>query len=74
MISTTPLDERIPRVRRLPDSQLVHVTDLYTDEEIQDLCLPTTKLCPSDKVQNSLNVRLDGPNGSRIVMGHRGPR
>ena len=25
------LDERIPRIRQLPDSQLVHVTSLYTD-------------------------------------------
>ena len=30
-----PIDERVPRVRRLPDSRLVHVTDLYTAEELK---------------------------------------
>ena len=61
-----PLDERIPRVRRLPDSQLVHVTDLYTDEEIKtSVCY--NEALPLGHVQNSLNVRLDGPNGSRIT-------
>ena len=28
-----PRDERIPRLRRLPDSQLVHNRDLYTEAE-----------------------------------------
>ena len=30
-----PIDERVPRVRQLPDSRLVHVTDLYTAEELK---------------------------------------
>ena len=30
-----PIDERVPRVRQLPDSRLVHVTELYTAEELQ---------------------------------------
>ncbi len=60
------LDERIPRVRRLPDSQLVHVTDLYTDEEFKTSVAYNEALSVGQS-QNSLNVRLDGPNGSRIV-------
>ena len=30
-----PRDERIPRVRHLPDGQLAYVPDLYTDQERQ---------------------------------------
>ena len=30
-----PIDERVARVRRLPDSRLVHITDLYTAEELK---------------------------------------
>ena len=30
-----PRDERIPRVRHLPDSLLVHVPDLFTNQERQ---------------------------------------
>ena len=30
-----PIDERVPRVRQLPDSRLAHVTDLYTAEELK---------------------------------------
>ena len=32
-----PIDERVPRIRQLPDSRLVHVTDLYTAEELKTL-------------------------------------
>ena len=28
-----PWDESVPRVRRLPDSQLVHITDLYSEQD-----------------------------------------
>ena len=31
-----PTDERVPRFRRLPDSCLVHIDDLYTAEELKD--------------------------------------
>ena len=30
-----PTDERVPRFRRLPDSRLVHVEDLFTAEELK---------------------------------------
>ena len=61
-----PLDERIPRLRHLPDSQLVHASSLYTDEEMKTSVAYNDALSRSD-TQDSLNVRLDGPDGSRIV-------
>ena len=61
-----PLDERIPRLRHLPDGRLVHVTDLYTDEELRTSVVYNEAL-PLGDTRNSLNVRLDGPNGSRII-------
>ena len=30
-----PLDERVPRFRQLPARHLVHITDLYTAEELK---------------------------------------
>lgn len=61
-----PVDERVPRVRSLPDSRLVHIDDLYTEKEKKtsrayNECLPDTEC------QDSLLVRLDVPDGSRIV-------
>ena len=60
------VDERVPRLRRLPDSRLVHTADLYTDEEMRTSPAYNEALSRGH-AQNGLNVRLDGPNGSRIV-------
>ena len=63
-----PIDERIPRVRRLPDSRLVHVTDLYTAEELKTS--PTyNEAFSHGHYQDSLEVRLDGPDGCYITWG-----
>ena len=61
-----PRDERIPRLRHLPDSRLVQVRSLYTEQEAKSSATFNEALPPSD-TQDGLNVRLDGPNGSRIV-------
>ena len=61
-----PLDERAPRVRRLPDSRLFHMTDLYTEEELKTSAAYNELLAPAH-VGNSINVRLDGLNGSRVI-------
>ena len=61
-----PLDERVPRLRRLPDSRIVHITDLYTEDELRRSVVFNDALSKGF-VQDSLNVRLDGPGGSRIV-------
>ncbi len=60
------LDERIPRLRRLPDSQVVHVPDLYTEREKKNSVVYNEAL-PGSDVGNSLIARLDGPGGSSIV-------
>ena len=61
-----PLDERVPRVRVQPDSQPVHITTLYTDQELKSSPVYNELLVPNH-VGNSINVRLDGPNGTRII-------
>ena len=67
-----PSDERVPRFRQLPDSRLVHVRDLLTAEELKTS--PTyNEMLPRTGGQDSLNVRLDGPDGSSITWGLRNP-
>ena len=61
-----PRDERVPRLRRLPDSRLVPMNDLYSDQEKKTSAVYNEAL-PRAGTQNGLNVRLDGPNGLRIV-------
>ena len=61
-----PLDERAPRLRHLPDSELFHITDLYTEEELKTSAA-YNELLARGHARNSINVRLDGPNASRIV-------
>ncbi len=61
------LDERLPRIRQLPDGDCVHISSLYTEEEkktsiVYNEALPLADTC------DSLNVRLDGPQDSRIVL------
>ena len=62
------IDERVPRVRRLPDGRLAHVRELYTAEELKTS--PTyNELMRRCERQDSLNVRLDGSDGSHITWG-----
>ena len=61
-----PMDERVPRVRQLSDSQLIHMSDLYSEEELK------TSMVYNDYLnrvhaQNSMNFRLDGPDGASIA-------
>ena len=61
-----PIDERVPRVRQLSDSRVVHITDLYTAEELKTS--PTyNEIMFRSSGQDGLNVRLDGPDGSHIT-------
>ena len=61
-----PLDESVPRVRHLPASHLVHITALYTTEELQT-SPAYNEMLPRLRAQNSLNVRLDGLDGLHIT-------
>ena len=63
-----PIDERVPRIRQLPDSHLVHNAALYTAEELQTSRV-YNEMLPRLNAQDSLNVRLDGPDGSHIAWG-----
>ena len=63
-----PIDERIPRARRLPDSRLVHITDLYTPEELKTSPTYNEAFFRAD-YQDSLSVRLDGSEGCYITWG-----
>ena len=61
-----PWDERVPRFRRLPDSRVVHTTELYTGQELK-----TSRTCneflPRASGQNGLGVRLVAPDGSHTT-------
>ena len=61
-----PVDERVPRITQLPDSQLVHVSSFYTDREVKT-SLVYNEMLPLFSAQNSLHARLGGPAGSHIL-------
>ena len=60
-------DERVPRARLLPNAKLVHVRELFTAEE-RRTSRAYNEALPLAVSQDSLNVRLDGPDGCRIAM------
>ena len=60
------VDERGPRLRRLPDSRIVSIDELYTDDEKCSSVAYNEMLARSDTA-NCLHARLDGPDGSRII-------
>ena len=59
-------DERIPRLRHLPDGRLFHHTELYTEEE-RKTSAAYNELFVRHHGSNAINVRLDGPNGTRVT-------
>ena len=61
-----PSDERVPRVRQLPDSHLVPIKDLYTAEELKT-SRAYNEAFRLAKYQQGLNVRLDGPDRSHMT-------
>ena len=66
------LDERVPRLRQMPDSQLVHVRSLFTEEELKTSPV-FNELLFRMGARNGLNVRLDGPAGCHIFWGTADP-
>ncbi|MYA33843.1 MAG: helix-turn-helix transcriptional regulator [Gemmatimonadales bacterium] len=59
-------DERVPRITRLPDGQLVHTPELFT--EVERKRSPVyNELLGDMEAQRGLNVRLDGPAGSDVI-------
>jgi len=67
-----PLDERLPRFPQLPDSQPFHITDLYTEEELKNSVV-YNDFSVRVHARNSINLRLDGPDGSSICWGINDP-
>ena len=61
-----PVDERVPRIKVLPDSKVTHVSDLYTDQEKSN-SLAYNEMLPLTQTQDSLIVRLEGPGLTQIV-------
>lgn len=61
-----PVDEGIPRLRRLPFDRLFHITDLYTEEETRT-SEAYNAIRTHARAGNGIYVRLYGPNGSRIM-------
>ena len=58
-------DERVPRIRQLPDGLLVHTPDLYTEHEKKTSPAYNEALDRTGD-RNGLTVRLDGPGGVSI--------
>ncbi len=67
-----PIDERIPRVRQLPDGRLVHNRALYTAEELKT-SRAYNEAMRRGKYQDSLVVRIDGADGSHMSWGLADP-
>ena len=61
------VDERLPRLRMLPDSRVTPVTQLFSEYE-KKTSVVYNELLPRTGTRDGLNVRLDGPDGSRIVL------
>ena len=65
-------DERLPRLRLMPDSRLVHCRQLYTEAELKSSpCY--NELLLFGQAQDSVIARLDGPAGSRILWSVHDP-
>ena len=60
-----PLDERLPRGFQLPDGQLFHITDLFSEKEKKTSVI-FNDFCTRVLAGNSINIRLGGPDGSSI--------
>ena len=65
-------DEHLPRLWRLPDSKIVHVTELLSEAQLKHSAT-YHEMMPRYHFQDGLNVRLDGPHGTRIVWGIADP-
>ena len=59
-------DERLPRIRNLPDSRLAPVPSLLSEDE-RKTSVVYNELLPRTHGRDGFVVRLDGPHGSRIV-------
>ena len=61
-----PIDERMPRMRELPDGRLAPSHSLFSESEMKTSVVHNEFL-PRYDAQDGLIARLNGPSGSRIV-------
>ena len=66
------LDERLPRIRQLPDSQLTPARALFTEEEM-DSSVIYNQLLDRIDTRDGLTARLDGPDDSHIIWATADP-
>ena len=62
-----PRDEAVPRLYGLRDGELVHKSDLYTDEE-KRTSAAYNEFRRTNKTQNGLFMALDGLDGCAVVL------
>ena len=67
-----PHDEGLPRLRLRPHGQLVHVPDLYTEDELKTSPVYNEGLRGWGS-HEGLDVRFDGPDGLRIIWALSNP-
>ena len=60
-----PIDEAMPRARRLPHARLVHVRELYTEDELKTSVAYNEGLARLGG-QNGLHTQMRGPDRTRI--------
>lgn len=65
-------DEHMPRLRALPDGEVSGVRELFPEGALRTSRM-YNELLARVEGQDGLNVRLDGPEGSRIVWGIADP-
>ena len=56
----------------MPDSQLIHLTDLYSEHE-RKTSVVYNEFSTLVHYRNSINMRLDGPDGSSIFWAAHDP-
>ena len=61
-----PWDERVPRFRKLADSRVVRMSELYTEQELKT-SRTYNEFLPRASSQNGLGVRLVAPDGSHTT-------
>ena len=62
-----PIDERVPRFRRLADRRLMHTSDLYAAEELKT-SPAYNEMLPRARLQNGLNARVNLPDGCSYIV------
>ncbi len=67
-----PVDEAIPRLRRLPFDKLIHITDVYTEEELKS-SEAYNALRSLAHAGHAINVRLEARDGLRIMWQLKDP-